>query len=69
MSFGPSSKIFNLGLLLLSLNYTQTCKIGIVLVLIANLILWHIIPLPFRLVIGYAITLIGFSIILLRENN
>lgn len=69
MAIGPSSKVFNLGLLLLSLNYTETGKIGIVLVLIANLILWHIIPLPFRLVLGYAITLIGFSIILLRENN
>lgn len=69
MIIGPSSKIFNLGLLLLSLNYIQTGKIGIALVLIANLILWHIIPLPFRLVLGYSITLIGFSVILLRDNN
>lgn len=64
ITIGPSSKIFNLGLLLLSLNYIQTGKIGIVLVLLANLILWHIIPLPFRLVVGYALTLIGFSLIL-----
>lgn len=69
MTIGPSSKIFNLGLLLLSLNYIQTGKIGIVLVLIGNLILWHIIPFPFRLVLAYAITLIGFSIILLKKNN
>lgn len=69
MTIGPSSKIFNLGLLILSLNYIKKGKLGIILVFIANLILWHIISLPFRLVFGYAITLIGFSIILLKENN
>ncbi|MFT6959364.1 MAG: hypothetical protein ACJA17_000454 [Polaribacter sp.] len=35
----------------------------------ANLILWHIIALPFRLIFGYAITLIGFSLILVRSGN
>jgi hypothetical protein len=69
MSIGPSSKIFNLGLLILSFNYFQNNKIGIVIILIANLILWHIIPLPFRLIFGYAITLIGFSFILVRSGN
>jgi hypothetical protein len=69
MTIGPSSKIFNLGLLILSLNYIKKGKLGIILVFIANLILWNIIPLPYRLVFGYAITLIGFGIILLKENN
>jgi hypothetical protein len=69
ISIGPSSKIFNLGLLILSFNYFQNNKIGIVIILIANLILWHIIPLPFRLIFGYAITLIGFSLILVRGEN
>jgi len=69
MTIGPSSKIFNLGLLILSLNYLKKGKLGIILIFVANLILWHIIPLPYRLVFGYAITLIGFSIILIRENN
>jgi len=69
ITIGPSSKIFNLGLLILSLNYIKRGKLGIILVLIANLILWNIIPLPYRLVFGYAITLIGFCIIFLRENN
>jgi hypothetical protein len=69
MTIGPSSKIFNLGLLILSLNYIKKGKLGITLVFIANLILWHIIPLPYRLIFGYMITLIGFSIILLRKNN
>ncbi|CDF79507.1 conserved hypothetical membrane protein [Formosa agariphila KMM 3901] len=69
MSIGPSSKIFNLGLLILSLNYYQNHKIGIGIILIANLILWHIIPLPFRLVLGYALTLIGFSLIFVRSGT
>jgi hypothetical protein len=69
VTIGPSSKIFNLGLLVLSLNYIKNNKLGIILVFTANLILWNIIPLPYRLVIGYIITLIGFGIILLNEND
>ncbi|QXP56607.1 hypothetical protein H0I25_02090 [Cellulophaga sp. HaHa_2_95] len=69
VTIGPSSKIFNLGLLILSFNYFQNNKTGIVLILIANLILWHIIPLPFRLISGYAITLIGFSLIFVRNRS
>jgi len=69
ISIGPSSKIFNLGLLILSLNYLKKEKIGVVIIFIATLILWHIIPLPFRLVFGYTLTLIGFSLIFLRKSN
>jgi hypothetical protein len=69
VTIGPSSKIFNLGLLVLSLNYIKNNKLGIILVFTANLILWNIIPLPYRLVVGYIITLIGFGIILLNEND
>ncbi|WP_405268288.1 hypothetical protein [Cellulophaga sp. Ld12] len=69
VTIGPSSKIFNLGLLILSFNYFQNNKTGIVLILIANLILWHIIPSPFRLISGYAITLIGFSLIFVRNRS
>lgn len=69
ITIGPSSKIFNLGLLILSLNYIKKGKLGIILIFIASLILWNIIPLPNRLVFGYTITLIGFSIILLKGNN
>ncbi|APZ47419.1 hypothetical protein BW723_14495 [Polaribacter reichenbachii] len=67
MTIGPSSKIFNLGLLILSLNYLKIEKVGIVFILVANLILWHIIPLPFRLIFGYALTLIGFSLIFIKS--
>ncbi len=69
ISIGPSSKVFNLGLLILSLNYLKKEKIGIVIIFIATLILWHIIPIPFRLVFGYSLTLIGFSLILLKKGN
>jgi hypothetical protein len=69
MIIGPSSQVFNLGLLILSLNYLKNNKVEILIILIANLILWHIIPLPFRLIFGYAITLIGFSIILVRSGK
>ncbi len=69
ITIGPSSKVFNLGLLILSLNYLEKGKIGIVILLIANLILWHIIPTPFRLVFGYALTLISFSIIFFKTNE
>ena len=61
MSIGPSSKVFNLGLLILSLNYLNDKKIGIGIILLANLILWHLIPVPYRLVFGYSLTLIGFT--------
>ena len=69
ITIGPSSKIFNLGLLILSFNFFKNNKLGIVIIFIANLILWHIIPIPYRLIFGYALTLIGFSIIFVRSGN
>jgi hypothetical protein len=68
ITIGPSSKVFNLGLLILSLNYLNKEKIGIGILFIATLILWHIIPVPFRLVFGYSLTLIGFTVILFRKD-
>ena len=68
MSIGPSSKVFNLGLLILSLNYFKQAKTGIIILFIADLILWHIIPLPYRLVFGYSFTLLAFSIIFYQKG-
>jgi hypothetical protein len=51
------------------LNYLKTEKLAVILVLIASLIMWHIIPLPERVIFGYAITLIGFGIIFFREGH
>jgi hypothetical protein len=69
IKIGPSSKVFNLGLLLLSLNYWVKDKAGIIILIAANLILWHVIPLPFRIISGYALTLIAFSLMLLGQKH
>tara|TARA_R110002073_G_scaffold125199_1_gene269706 strand:- start:5866 stop:6453 length:588 start_codon:yes stop_codon:yes gene_type:complete len=68
ITIGPSSKIFNLGLLILSLNYLNKEKIGIGILFIATLVLWHIIPVPFRLVVGYSLTLMSFTFILVGKE-
>jgi len=67
IKIGPSSLVFNLGLLILSLNYFEKGKLEIGIILLANLFLWHIIPIPFRLVFGYGLTLIGFSLIFIKK--
>jgi len=69
ITIGPSSKVFNLGLLLLGVNYLKKEKLGVGIIFIATLVLWHIIPVPFRLVVGYLLTLLGFSIIFLKKQN
>ncbi len=69
ISIGSSSKVFNVGLLLLSFTYLPKGKWGIGLVLIGTLILWHLIPVPFRLVFGYSFTLVGFSLLLLHTRK
>lgn len=68
MTIGPSSKVFNLGLLILSLNYLKSEKIGVGILFIATLILWHILPTPHRLIFGYSFTFISFGIILFRKE-
>lgn len=67
ITIGSSSKVFNIGLLLLSLNYFKRDKLGVIIVCIATLILLHIIPMYFRLVSGYSLTLLGFALIFLRQ--
>lgn len=69
ISIGPSSKIFNIGLFILCLNYINKAKIGVIIVLVGTLVLLHMIPLPFRLVCGYTLTLIGFSIIFMKKHT
>jgi len=68
ITIGPSSTVFNLGLLILSLNYFEKGKVGIVILSIATLFLWHIIPVPFRLIFGYSLTLIAFTLILFGKR-
>lgn len=66
---GSSSKVFNFGLLILSFNYFKKQKLAVAILLVATLVLWYIIPVPYRLVTGYSLTLIGFGIIFLRKNS
>ena len=68
VTVGPSSKVFNLGLFILSLNYIKARIVGVLLVLLGSMILWHLIPVPFRLVVGYTLTLIGFGAMLIRPE-
>ncbi len=69
ITIGSSSKVFNVGLLTLSLNFMENKKLGIVIIIMANLILWHIIPVPFRLIAGYTLTLVGFSIVFNKSKH
>lgn len=69
ITVGSTSKVFNLGLLILSLNYYRQEKLGVAVIFVATLILLHIIPVPFRLVLGYSLTLIGYSMVLLKKEN
>lgn len=68
VSIGPSSKVFNLGLFILSLNYAKTRTVGVLVVFLASMILWNLIPMQSRLVVGYTLTLIGFGIILTKSG-
>ena len=63
MVYGSSSKIFNVGLLLIALDYIKTRKVGIAVLVFASLILWNLIPVPNRLVSGYGLTLVAFALI------
>lgn len=69
VAVGPSSKVFNLGLLVLALNFFERGKTGVLLIVVADLILWNIIPLPLRLVLGYALTLVGFGMVFLKQEQ
>jgi len=68
ITIGSTSKVFNIGLLILSLNYARQERLGVIIVFIATLILLHVIPVPFRLIFGYSLTLIGYSVILFRRD-
>lgn len=69
ITIGPSSRVFNLGLFILSLNYVDQKKSGVAVVFLATLVLLHLIPVPYRLINGYLLTLTGFSIIFLSKSS
>ncbi|ULC59683.1 hypothetical protein MBM09_01600 [Flaviramulus sp. BrNp1-15] len=63
---GPS--FLNIGLVILSLNYIKQNMTGVLLIVLATLIIFRVIPLPFRLIIGYLITAFGFAIIFYKKR-
>ena len=65
ISVGPG--FLNLGLFLLSLNYFKQNKLGVLMVFIATLII-YVIPIPFKLVVGYSLTLVGFGLIFFKNE-
>ena len=65
ITIGP--KFLNIGIFLLSLNYFKQHKLGVLTITIATLIFLNLIPVPFKLVFGYSITLIGFGLIFLKK--
>ncbi|PNQ72576.1 hypothetical protein C1T31_10500 [Hanstruepera neustonica] len=69
ISIGSTSKVFNLGLTLLALNYFKHHKWGVGLIVLGTLVLMHIIPVPYRLVVGYTLTFIGFSFVFLKRDS
>lgn len=69
VSVGPSSKVFNMGLFILSLNYIKTRTVGFLFVFLGSMILWNFIPVPFRPVLGYTLTLIGFGAMLVGPKR
>jgi hypothetical protein len=64
---GP--RYLNIGLFFLSLNYLKQSKLGVIIILFTTLIFINLIPIPFNMIIGYSLTLIGFSIIFIKKEN
>mgnify|MGYP000173903801 CR=1 FL=1 len=63
------TNFLNIGLLLLSLNYFRKNKLGTITVVIASLMIFIGMPIPFRLVFGYLLTAIGFAIIFYKKTT
>ena len=64
---GP--KYLNIGLFFLSLNYLNKSKIGVLIIAITTLMFINLIPIPFKLIVGYSLTLIGFGLIFIKREK
>jgi len=67
ISHGPN--FLNVGLLILSFNYWKAHKISVSLIILATLMLFNVIPIPFKLISVYIITFLGFATIFFQDNN
>jgi hypothetical protein len=64
---GPD--FLNVGLLILSLNYIKQNKLGVAIIILATLIIFFARFIPYRLIYGYLVTAIGFSLIFYKKNK
>lgn len=55
------------GLLILGLNYVKQHLVGVALVLLGVLMIFRVIPIPFRLVFGQVAILIGYGLIFFNK--
>ncbi|QOD59628.1 hypothetical protein H9I45_09675 [Polaribacter haliotis] len=69
LKIGPSSYIFNIGLLFLAFNYFKENKIGVTIIILATLLILFARFIPNRLIYGYLITVIGFSYIFYKTKQ
>ena len=67
ISFGPS--ILNVGLLILSFNYIKQNKLGVILIILATLVIYFGRFIPHRLIYGYLLTAIGFSMLFYQKKR
>jgi|TARA_B110000971_G_scaffold216618_1_gene251931 hypothetical protein len=67
ISFGPS--ILNIGLLILSFNFLKKNKLGVLIIILATLIIYFGRFIPHRLIYGYALTAIGFSMLFYQTKS
>ena len=67
MSIGPN--FTNVGLLLLSLNYFKSNKLGVVIIILATLILFFGRFIPSRIILVYLLTAFGFAIIFYQKTT
>jgi hypothetical protein len=67
ISFGPS--ILNFGLLILSFNFFKKNKLGVLIIILATLIIYFGRFIPHRLIYGYALTAIGFSMLFYQTKS
>jgi|TARA_B110000967_G_scaffold208737_1_gene261964 hypothetical protein len=66
ITIGPN--FLNAGLLILSLNYLKQNKVGVLLIIFATLIIYFGKFIPHRLIYGYLITAIGFSMLFYQKK-
>jgi hypothetical protein len=61
--------LLNFGLLILSFNFFKKNKLGVLIIILATLIIYFGRFIPHRLIYGYALTAIGFSMLFYQTKS